>query len=263
MFIDTHTHLYVSDYDADREAVILRAREAGAVALLQPNVDASSVEPMLRLCDAHPDLCYPMIGLHPTELPATDVDATLDEMEHLLDANPSRFIAIGEVGLDFYWDASRAEEQLAAFQRQIQWALRYDLPIMIHSRSAHRQLVNALLPYADRLRGVFHCFSGSREEAEELLRRFPRFALGIGGVLTFKKCKLPDTLLQSVPLSRIVLETDAPWLAPTPHRGERNESAYIPLVIEKLAEIYQLTPEDIATATTSNATAIFSLLPTS
>ena len=263
MFIDTHTHLYVSDYDADREAVIQRAHEAGAVALLQPNVDASSIEPMLRLCDAHPDLCYPMIGLHPTELPATDVDATLDEMERLLDANPSRFIAIGEVGLDFYWDASRAEEQLAAFQHQILWALRYDLPIMIHSRSAHRQLVNALLPYADRLRGVFHCFSGSREEAEELLRRFPRFVLGIGGVLTFKKCKLPDTLLQSVPLSRIVLETDAPWLAPTPHRGERNESAYIPLVIEKLAEIYQLPPEDIATATTINATAIFSLLPTS
>ena len=148
MFIDTHTHLYLEDYDADREEVIQRAREAGAVALLQPNVDASSYAPMMVLCDAHPDFCYPMIGLHPTELPATDVDATLDEMERLLNANPSRFVAVGEVGLDFYWDASRAEEQLAAFQRQIQWALRYDLPIMIHSRSAHRQLVNTLLPYA-------------------------------------------------------------------------------------------------------------------
>lgn len=259
MFIDTHSHLYVSDYAPDCEAVIQRAREAGAVALLQPNVDLDSVGPMLQLCQDHPDLCYPMIGLHPTELPATGVDTTLDEMERLLNADPSRFIAVGEVGLDFYWDASRAEEQLAAFQRQIQWALRYDLPIMIHSRSAHRQLVNALLPYADTLRGVFHCFSGSREEAEELLRRFPHFALGIGGVLTFKKCKLPDTLAQAVPLTRIVLETDAPWLAPTPHRGERNEPAYIPLIINKLADIYQVTPEEVAQATTHNATAIFSL----
>lgn len=259
-YIDTHTHLYTEEYDADRHEVVERARQAGAVALLLPNIDGQSIAPMHQMCEQYPDLCRPMMGLHPTELPEGGAAPLLDEMEQLLQDNPGRYVAVGEVGLDFYWDRSRADEQLSAFERQIGWAERYDLPLMIHSRFAHRELVNALLPHAERIRsGVFHCFSGSAEEATELLKRFPQFMLGIGGVLTFKKCKLPDTLRECVPLSRIVLETDAPYLAPTPHRGTRNESAYIPLVIECLASIYGCTPEEVAQTTTHNAQTTFSL----
>lgn len=259
-YIDTHTHLYTEEYDSDRLEVVARAQEAGAVALLLPNIDDKSIEPMLHMCDEFPNLCYPMMGLHPTELPEGDCTPLLDRMEELIAKSPERYIAVGEVGLDFYWDRSRNEEQTEAFKRQIEWAVRYDKPLMIHSRSAHRELINTLLPYKEHLRGgVFHCFSGSREEAEELLQRFPNFCLGIGGVLTFKKCKLPETLATSVPIERIVLETDAPYLAPTPHRGKRNESAYIPLVIETLADIYHITPDEVATITTQNATAIFPL----
>lgn len=259
-FIDTHTHLYTEEYDADRHEVVERARAAGATALLLPNIDEASIAPMMQMCADYPDLCRPMMGLHPTELPEGDTTPLLQRMEALLAAEPQRFVAVGEVGLDFYWDRSRAEEQLQVFERQIEWAERFNLPLMVHSRSAHRELVNTLMPHEEKLRsGVFHCFSGSQEEAEELLRRFPRFMLGIGGVLTFKKCKLPDTLRAVVPLERIVLETDAPYLAPTPHRGKRNESAYIPLVIEKLAEIYATTPEEVAQITTHNVQTTFSL----
>lgn len=260
MYIDTHTHIYCEDFNADRHEALRRAREAGARALLLPNIDAASIAPMLALCEAYPQFCYPMMGLHPTELPTEGTTRVLDLMEQELQDHPGRYIAIGEVGLDFYWDRSREEEQKQVFQRQLEWAVRFNLPLVIHSRSAHRELVEALLPQANKVRGIFHCFSGSREEATDLLTRFPHFMLGIGGVLTFKKCKLPDTLSQAVPLSRIVLETDSPWLAPTPHRGKRNEPAYIPLIIDKLSEIYQVAPDTIAQATTHNATTIFHTL---
>lgn len=261
MFIDTHTHIYTEEYDTDREDVIQRALDAGAGALLLPNIDEQSIVPMMELCQRHPGVCFPMMGLHPTELPESEseTDSLLDRMEKML---PGEFVAVGEVGLDFYWDRSRMEEQIRVLQRQAEWAVRFGLPLMVHSRSAHRELVNTLMPFADRLRGVFHCFSGSQEEATELLQRFPGFALGIGGVLTFKKCKLPDTLRAAVPLTRIVLETDAPYLAPTPHRGQRNEPAYLPLVISALADIYTTTPEHIATQTTANALSIFPARPT-
>lgn len=261
MYIDTHTHIYMEDYDADRDIVVRRAQEAGCEALLLPNVNASSLEPIRRMCEAYPGYCFPMIGLHPTELPDAP-DALLDDMERRLDARPADFVAVGEVGLDFYWDRTRAEEQVEVFKRQIQWAVRHGLPLMIHSRSAHRETVNTLLPYANTLCGVFHCFSGSKEEASELLQRFPGFVLGIGGVLTFKNCKLSSTLAEVVPLERIVLETDAPWLAPTPHRGQRNEPAYITLVVDKLAEIYAVTPEHVCSVTTQTARNIFKMPPT-
>lgn len=274
-FIDTHSHIYGEEFDEDRDAVVQRAIDAGAEYILLPNIDANSVGPMLALCDDYPTLCRPMIGLHPTELP-DDPKPLLDQMEQMLEASQtatqvsascaggtsevsSRFIAVGEVGVDLYWDASRREEQMEVFRRQVEWSIRFNLPLVIHSRSAHAELMEVLTPFKDQLPGgIFHCFGGTAEEARELLT-FPGFVLGIGGVVTFKKSSLPIILKECVPLDRIVLETDAPYLAPTPHRGKRNESAYIPLVIEKLAEIYETTPEHIAEVTTATAKALFNL----
>lgn len=239
MYIDTHTHIYTPEFDADREAVVQRAVEAGAQRLLLPNIDKESMAQIDALCAAHPELCRPMIGLHPTELPA-DPWPLLDEMERLLQQPAHPYVAVGEVGIDLYWDDSRREEQIRVLQHQAEWAVRYSLPLMIHSRSAHRELVETLRPRANELTGVFHCFGGTTDEARELLDTFPGFVLGIGGVLTFKKSALPATLHATVPLSRIVVETDAPYLAPTPHRGQRNEPAYVPIIIAKLADIYNL-----------------------
>ena len=239
MFIDTHTHVYTEEFDADRAAVIARAREAGALHLLLPNIDAASVRPMLSLCEAEPSLCRPMMGLHPTELPA-DPGPVLDEMEAMLRRPGHPFVAVGEVGVDLYWDDSRRAEQLDVFRRQALWAAELSLPLVVHTRSAHREVVEVLRPLAARLTGVFHCFGGTAEEADELLSLFPGFVLGIGGVLTFKKSTLPATLRAAVPLDRIVVETDAPYLAPTPHRGQRNEPSYVPLILQKLAETYDV-----------------------
>ena len=255
-FIDTHTHLYAEEFDADRDEMLARAVAAGAKRLFLPNIDANSVGPMLALCDAHPDLCRPMMGLHPTELPS-DPTPLLDQMERMLSVPGHPFVAVGEVGVDLYWDASRKAEQMDVFRRQVEWSLRFNLPLVIHTRSAHAELLEVLTPFkADLKRGIFHCFGGSAQEAAELLA-FEGFALGIGGVVTFKKSTLPAVLETTVPLDRIVLETDAPYLAPTPYRGKRNEPAHLPLVIHRLAEIYQTTPEHIAQVTTQTAERIF------
>lgn len=260
MFIDTHTHIYTEDFDADRDVVVERARQAGAAFLLLPNIDEDSLPRMLDLCAAHPDLCHPMMGLHPTELPA-DPAPVLDRMEQMLLAPGSPYVAVGETGIDLYWDASRRDEQIAAFRRQAEWAAELGLPLVVHSRSAHRETVDTLLPLRDRLAGgIFHCFGGTAEEARELLDTFPTFALGIGGVVTFRKSGLPAVLADIVPPGRIVVETDAPYLAPAPHRGHRNESAYIPLVLERLAAIYGTTAEEMARVTTENALRIFTRL---
>lgn len=259
-FIDTHTHIYTEEFDADRTDVIERARHAGATALLLPNIDEASIEPMMALCNAHPDLCHPMMGLHPTELPA-DPSPVLDRMEAMLSEGTRAFVAVGEVGLDFYWDDSRRDEQIAVFERQIAWAERYGLPLVIHSRSAHRDLVDTLLPHREQLirGGVFHCFGGTADEAGELLETFPGFYLGIGGVVTFKRSSLPEVLAAEVPLERLLTETDAPYLAPVPYRGKRNEPAYIPMVLARLADIYHITMEAAAEITTQNARRLFSI----
>lgn len=259
-FIDTHTHIYTEEFDADRTDVIERARHAGATALLLPNIDETSIEPMMALCNAHPDLCHPMMGLHPTELPA-DPSPVLDRMEAMLSEGTRAFVAVGEVGLDFYWDDSRRDEQIAVFERQIAWAERYGLPLVIHSRSAHRDLVDTLLPHREQLirGGVFHCFGGTADEAGELLETFPGFYLGIGGVVTFKRSSLPEVLAAEVPLERLLTETDAPYLAPVPYRGKRNEPAYIPMVLARLADIYHITMEAAAEITTQNARRLFSI----
>lgn len=261
MFIDTHTHIYTEEFDADRAEVVGRAIAAGAEALLLPAIDEGSLQPLLDTCAAYPDLCFPMLGLHPTELPP-DPTPVLDRMERLLDVPGAPWIAIGEVGIDLYWDDTRRDEQIAVLERQARWAADRGLPLVIHSRNAHRPLVETLRPLANRLTGgIFHCFGGTAEEADELLRTFPTFMLGIGGVVTFKKSTLPQVLADVVPLDRLVIETDAPYLAPTPHRGHRNEPAFIPLVLQRLAEVYGCSAADIAAVTTANARRIFKKLP--
>ena len=256
-FIDTHTHIYTEEFDDDREAVIERAVAAGAEALLLPNIDESSISRISSVCAKWPNVCYPMMGLHPTELPQ-DSMSLLDVMETYISAPNSPYVAVGEVGVDLYWDSSRREEQIRVFERQARWSIRYGLPLMVHSRSAHREIVDVLSPLAEQLPGgVFHCFGGTEEEACELLQKFPNFMLGIGGVLTFKKSTLPQVLATQVPLSRIVVETDAPYLAPPPHRGKRNEPSYIPLIIQKLVEVYHLPIDELSETLYNNTHRLF------
>lgn len=253
--IDTHAHLYGEEFAEDTDAVIERARQVGVDKIFLPNINAGTVEPMLRLCRRYPGYLYPMLGLHPTDL-EPDYRQVLDNMERRLqDVHP--YIAVGEVGLDYYWSRTYYTEQQEAFQRQVDWAVRYGLPLMIHSRSAHAELVDIMRTRcaAHGLRGVFHCFAGTPEEAEELLA-FDGFMLGIGGVLTYKKSPLPETL-SVVPLTRVVLETDAPYLAPVPCRGKRNESAWVRHTAEALAVIYKVTPDEVASVTSANAVRVF------
>lgn len=215
MFIDTHTHLYTEDFDSDCNEVIERARAAGAVGLLLPNIDEASIAPMLTLTASYPDLCFPMMGLHPTELPL-DPPPLLDKMEEMLRARNTPFVAVGEVGIDLYWDNTRREEQITVFRRQAEWAAELHLPLMVHSRNAHRELIDTLMPLSNRLTGVFHCFGGNEEEARELLTSFPGFSLGIGGTLTFKKSSLPTVLRNAVPSHELCLKRTLPTLPPHP-----------------------------------------------
>lgn len=251
--VDTHSHLFVEEFDADRHEVMLRAREAGVKHIFMPNIDLASVEPMLQVCAEYPDFCSPMLGLHPTEVKA-DYREDLAQLKALLDRHP--FVAIGEVGLDLYWDKTYKNQQIAALDEQIGWALERNLPLVIHSREAFEELYALFSHYKDTpIRGIFHSFTGTADEAQALLE-FPGFMLGINGVVTFKKSTLPE-VLREVPLSRVVVETDSPYLAPTPYRGKRNESSYVVRVVEKLVEIYGLCPEAVAEQTTSNANAVF------
>lgn len=259
VYIDTHTHIYTEEFSSDRNEVVQRAIQAGAKALLLPNIDEASISPMLQLCQDYPCMCYPMMGLHPTELPP-DPWPTLEYMSQLLQAPNSPYIAVGEVGIDLYWDQSRRNEQIETFRYQAELSERLSLPLMVHSRNAHADLVHTLLPFKDTLSGVFHCFGGTVEEASELLHTFPHFMLGIGGTLTFKKSTLPAVLRSTVPLSRLVVETDAPYLAPTPNRGKRNEPSYVPFVIEKLSDIYERPVKDIELILFNNTLQTFPLI---
>ncbi len=252
--IDTHSHLYGDEFKDDLEDVVQRAREAGVEKILLPNINEDSIEAMMDLCRRYPGYFYPMLGLHPTDL-TPDYKQVLDRMERMLVAGHP-FVAIGEVGLDYYWDRTYYDEQKEVFDRQVQWALKFGLPLMIHSRSAQKELLEVLSPYREKgLTGVFHSFGGSVDEAMELLA-FEGFKLGINGVLTFKKTQLPDVLKQ-IPLERLVLETDSPYLAPVPFRGKRNESAYIVHTLRKMAEIYDCDPEKVALQTFTNALEVF------
>lgn len=257
MFIDTHIHLDGEEFTEDLDLVVARAKEAGAEKLFIPGINLSSVKSVAELCEKYSGFCYPMIGLHPEDV-REDWESVLREMEtHMQDAP---WIAIGEVGLDFYWSREFEKEQIEVFDKQVQWAIKYDLPLMVHCRTAQNELLAVLRKYADnpKLRGVFHCFTGNEQEARRYLE-YENWMLGIGGVLTFKKSKLPETLRNAVPLSRIVLETDAPYMAPVPHRGKRNESSFIPYIINTLAEVYSTSPDNIAETTTRNAKNLFNL----
>ena len=255
--IDTHSHIDGTEFDADRAEVIARAKAAGVSKIFLPAIDLPSVERVLKLSGDYPGYCYPMIGLHPEEVKA-DWQAVLEQMQQQLQQHPDTFIAIGEVGLDFYWSREYEKQQLAAFEAQVEWSVSTQLPLMIHCRKGQQEMVRILRRYESYLPGgVFHCFTGNEKEAAELLS-FDKFVLGIGGVLTFKKSHLPE-VLPRIPLERIVLETDSPYMAPVPRRGERNESAFVVYVIKKMAECYQLSEEEICDATNSNVNRIFGI----
>ena len=273
-FIDTHCHLDGEEFAQDRDAVIQRAREAGCTAIFLPAIDEPSCHTVLDVCARYPDFCRPMLGLHPEEVRADWRDqlaaikktinchcnATLSKRElSTVNCQLSTIncIAIGEVGLDYYWSREFEQEQLLAFEEQVRWAVELQLPLMIHCRKAQNEMVAIIKRYAnDLVGGVFHCFTGNEQEARQLLE-FDRFVLGIGGVFTFKKSHLPEVLPACVPLDCIVLETDAPYMAPVPMRGQRNESAYIRHVITRLAEAYGVSEEEICERTTENVTRVF------
>lgn len=256
-FIDTHTHIYTEEFVDDGEDVVRSAIEAGAEALLLPNIDANSLPQVEALCKKWLNFCFPMIGLHPTEITEESSDF-LQEIGNRLSKSESPFIAIGEVGIDLYWDASKREEQIKVFAKQIEWSIQYKLPLVIHSRSAHREIMETLTPFRQNLLGgIFHCFSGTIEEANEILYDFPNFYFGIGGVVTFKNSILPQVLQSCIPLEKIVVETDAPYLAPVPYRGKRNEPKYILSILNKLADIYGVEVDKVAEVTTRNVYHLF------
>lgn len=258
-FIDTHTHLDGHEFDDDRDEVISRAKAAGVSKVFIPAVDLPSVDSVLAVCGRYPGYAYPMIGLHPEEVKA-DWRSVLARMKPRLDEPSCPFIAVGEVGLDYYWSREFEQEQLEAFEEQVRWSVEYRLPLMIHCRKGQNEMVNMLRRYEGELPGgVFHCFTGNEREAAELLR-FDNFMLGIGGVLTFKKSRLPETLAAAVPLSRIVLETDSPYMAPVPMRGKRNESAFTLYVLKRLAECYGVSEQEVADATNDNVRRVFGRL---
>ena len=253
-FIDTHIHIDGEEFKDDLDEVVTRAKEAGAIQLFVPGINYNSIASMKAVCERFPDFIRPMIGLHPEDV-KEDYKEVLGKMrQELADDN---WIAIGEVGLDYYWSREFEKEQLDAFEQQVQWSIKTQLPLMIHCRKAQNEMVKIIRRYEKELpRGVFHCFTGNQHEAEELLQ-FDKFVLGIGGVSTFKKSHLAEDLAAVVPLDRIVLETDAPYMAPAPHRGERNESSFIPFIIEKLALAYGVSNEDLAAITTATAKKVF------
>ena len=262
-YIDTHCHLDGEEFNEDRNAVVQRAREAGCTHIFLPAIDHQSCRTVLDTCRQYPDFCRPMLGLHPEEV-RQDWREQLKAIGNMLTSalqapgtDPQRPIAIGEVGLDYYWSRAFEQEQLQAFEEQVRWSVETRLPLMIHCRKAQNEMVNILRRYARELPGgVFHCFTGNEQEARQLLE-FDRFVLGIGGVLTFKKSHLPEVLPACVPLDRIVLETDAPYMAPVPLRGQRNESAFIRHVITRMAEAYSVTEEEICRQTNANVERIF------
>ncbi len=252
MLIDTHTHLYLDRFKEDIDEVIQRAKENGITEFYLPNIDQNSIEDMLQLEAKDPQHFHAMMGLHPCSV-KENVEEELAIVKQYLEQRP--FCAVGEIGLDLYWDKTFFEQQKMAFNRQIEWAKELELPIVIHSRESTWEVIEILRKQKDeKLRGIFHCFGGSVEEANAITEL--GFYLGIGGVVTFKKAGL-DKTLKEVSLDDIVLETDAPFLAPTPYRGKRNESAYIRLIAEKVASIKNVPLEEVAAITTANAKAIF------
>lgn len=253
---DTHAHLYLEQFDNDRAEMVGRAMAKGVKYMMLPNIDSGSIGPMMQLAEAFPGNCFPMIGLHPTSVR----ENYTEELSIIRDwAKRGAFCAIGEMGIDLYWDKSFFAEQQEAFRFQVRLALEHDLPIVIHARNSFEEIFQLLDEFRDsRPRGVFHCFTGDKAQADHILSL--GFSLGIGGVLTYKNSGLKE-VVKDIPVENILLETDAPFLAPVPFRGKRNESAYIFEIASELAEIKQMSLDEVASATTRNALELFNILP--
>ena len=254
--IDTHSHIYSEEFDADGDEVIQRAKEAGVTKIVLPNVDTQSLPRMLELEAQYPDYCYAAVGLHPESVKENyqiELDIIREELER------RKYLAVGEIGIDLYWDKTYQTEQIRAFQTQVEWAIEFNLPVIIHVRNSHNETIQALKPYSGKgLKGIFHCFGGTPEEAAEIFS-LGDFKLGIGGVVTFKNSGLAATLIH-IPLEKLILETDSPYLTPVPFRGKRNESSYLRYVAARLSEIYAVPQDEVNRITTESANSVFSWL---
>ena len=250
--IDTHSHIYLPEFDEDRDEVVSRALAAGISHIVLPNVDLTTVEPMYELHDAYP--CYTSVamGLHPTEI-GNDYKQALDAIAARIEERP--IVAIGEIGIDMYWDTTHREEQMDAFAEQIGWALERNLPIIIHCRNGLDEVLHVFDRFERLPQGVFHSFGGTNDDVE-LIRSFGDFYFGINGVVTFKNSKLSETL-PAIGLARILLETDCPYLTPVPHRGKRNESAYVPYIAQKVADTLGVSIDEVSETTDRNAQNLF------
>lgn len=254
--IDTHNHIYLDDFDPEQDKLIAEAQASGIAALLLPNVDTTTIERMNALVDRYPQYLFPMMGLHPTSV-ATDYAAALKETEAWLERRS--YCAIGEIGIDMYWDTTYLKEQKAVFEEQLRWSIDLNLPVAIHTRNAYPEVFDSIYKVgAEKLRGVFHCFTGTLDEWKEI-EKLKGFMIGVNGVVTFKNSKLPDVLLEAG-LERLVLETDAPYLAPVPYRGKRNEPVYIWETAKKVAQIFGISVENIVEITKENALKTFPLV---
>ena len=252
--IDTHTHIYLPEFDSDRDEVVSRAVQNEVIKLLMPNIDVGSVDKMLEVENRFPGICYPMIGLHPTSV-KEDFLKQMEELEKLPSSH--KFYAVGEIGIDLYWDKTHLDEQVIAFKRQVEFAIQSRLPVVIHSRDSFPEVFKALEDFeGSGLKGVFHAFTGTMGDAERAIKM--GFKLGIGGIVTFKNSGL-DVIAKEVGPRNIILETDSPYLAPVPHRGKRNESSYLCIVNNKLAEIFGTTNEEVAEITYANSAELFGL----
>lgn len=251
--IDSHAHIYLNEFDPDRDEVISRSVNIGVEKILMPAIDSTTHQLMLDTEKMYPGICRSMMGLHPCSVKA-NYREELEIVEKYIVDQP--FIAIGEIGLDFYWDLTYKEQQYEAFRQQLDWSVRHNLPVSIHSRNATAECIEVIREFGGQARGVFHCFSGNGEQARALIEL--GFYLGIGGVLTFKNSGL-DTVVRNLDLKTLVLETDAPYLAPVPFRGKRNESGYLSYIVQKLADIKEMTVGQIAEVTTANAKNLFGL----
>jgi TatD DNase family protein len=252
LIIDTHTHLYAEEFASDRAAVIRKAMANGVQRFYLPNIDSTSVEPMLTLEAQFPENCFPMMGLHPCHVNAS-VQTELKVVKEWLARR--KFIGVGEIGIDLYWDKTFLKEQEMAFATQLQWAMDYNYPVSIHCREAFNEIYNVLSGFDKLPKAVFHCFSGTLEQAEKILA-LGNFKLGIGGVVTFKNSGL-DKVVEQLDTRHFVLETDAPYLAPAPFRGKRNEPAYLAEIAKKVAQLKNLTFEEVSRITSENAESIF------
>jgi TatD DNase family protein len=253
-YIDTHAHLYLPEFDADRENAVETAVYRGVKRILLPNIDSTTIDPMNKLAEQFPGVCNPMMGLHPTSV-KDNYRQELDRVEKEL--SQRSYCAVGEIGIDLYWDKTCLKEQNIAFSAQLDLALKYNLPIAIHARESFDEILDILNGYKNKgLRGVFHAFTGTVEIAQDVISR--GFLLGIGGIITYKKSFLPD-IIRETDLSHIILETDSPFLTPVPFRGKRNESSYIPYIAEAIGRIKDTTPEEVARVTTANACKLFQL----